>query len=123
MNDIAIVKDMFATCGVNSLRLWKIEDDELMFYDVPLPAENMILTAIDHTPVLNAPYNCSLILVGTSKGDMMVINSDTLEFIQNINMFDGEIGFIKSTSQSILIGNEHGDFINSPIIDGSNLVS
>ena len=53
----------------------------------------------------------------------MVINSDTLEFIQNINMFDGEIGFIKSTSQSILIGNEHGDFINSPIIDGSNLVS
>jgi len=25
---------MFATCGNNSLRLWKVEDGELLFFDV-----------------------------------------------------------------------------------------
>lgn len=93
-----------------------------MFYDVPLPEENMTLTAIEFTPLLNAPYNCSLILVGTSKGEIMVINADTFEFIHNVNMFDAEIGFIRATKNSILIGNEIGDFINSPIIDGPNLL-
>ena len=71
---------MFATCGMNSFRLWKIEEDELLFFDVSLP-EEMGLTAIDFTPALNAPYNGRLILLGTTKGEIIVVNPDTLEFL------------------------------------------
>lgn len=49
INDICLVKEMFATCGPNSLKLWKVEDDELLFYDVALPEDNLCLTALDHT--------------------------------------------------------------------------
>lgn len=121
INDVTLVKDMFATCGPSSIKLWKVEDDELLFYDVPLPDENLVLTAIDHTQVLSAPYNCDLLLVGTSKGDVLVVNSETFEFLHNVNVFETEIGFIKSTQFSILIGNESGDFVNSPVINEQNL--
>ena len=55
---------MFATCGSNSLWLWKVEDGELLFYDISLPEEGLTLTSIDYTPYLNAPYNSHLLLVG-----------------------------------------------------------
>lgn len=88
---------MFATCGPSSIKLWKVEEEELLFYDVPLPDENLILTAIDHTKSLNAPYNCELLLVGTSKGDVLVVNSDSFDFLHNVNVFEAEIGLIKSS--------------------------
>jgi len=67
INDITVFSGqelMFATCGSNSLRLWKVEEGELLFFDIPLPEENLILTALEYTPYLNAPYNANLVLVG-----------------------------------------------------------
>lgn len=52
---------------------------------------------------------------------MIVMNAETLDFLHNVNVFESEIGFIKCSPSSILIGNETGEFVNSPIIDGNNL--
>ena len=98
----------FATVGNNSFKLWKVDNEgELLFFDVDLP-EDLILTSIEQTEFLSAPYNCQVLLIGDVTGHILIVNSSSLEFIAKVNVFDCEIGLIRSTKTSVIIGNKRG---------------
>lgn len=97
---------MFATVGLNQLKMWKLETDQsLLFYEMDLP-EEIHLTAIDYTPFMNAPYNQNLLIVGDSNGNILLVGTNQFDFIAKIdNVFNSAIGLIQVKDQSILICN------------------
>ena len=77
---------MFATVGLQAYRLWKIdEDEELLFFDVDLPENDLSLTSIWSTPKLPTPYNASLVLIGTNYGDVILNNPLNGQYLAKIS--------------------------------------
>ena len=62
-------------------------------------------------------------MLGDSTGNVLTVNTKTLEFLQKINVFDCEIGLIRSQNGRIFIGNEKGGLSNVPINEGQDLFS
>lgn len=99
-NDVQILHEeslLFMTAGANCLRLWKLEaNNELLFMDIRFPEygiNDVNFTAIGVTPYLQDPYNDSLVLLGTSTGDVVIYNPDKDTFLAKVdNVAQGEIG-------------------------------
>lgn len=115
---------IFATVGNNQFRLWKLDTDgsnDLLFLEVPMP-EEANLTAVCATPFLNAPYNTSLLLLGTSEGSIIVFNSMTNEFIAKVGeVARGPIGLIHATESAVFVADESGRLVRSEVVPEKDL--
>jgi len=117
---------MFATVGNNDFKLWKVDDDgseDLVFLQIPL-AEEVCLTSITCSPVLPTPYNSPLLIMGTHNGDIILFNPMTNQFEAKIaEVCKSQIGLIKATETSILIGDAEGNLSKQQINPGQTLFS
>ena len=131
VNDLAILKYssdlIFATCGKSTIKLWKVDlgnTNDLLFLDVPLSEPELNYTAIECTNSLSAPYDCSIVLIGTSDGDIILYNPETNEFLAKVvKVSESEIGLIKISNSGILIGDSTGNLTKHTITPGSELFS
>ena len=110
-------KLMFATVGKECYRLWKVDFvKELLFFDVELPESELNLTAVGVTPVLGAPYNCSLVLIGTEDGDVIINNPENVEFLAKVNkVLQRPITLIECRRNGILLADTAGNLIRHSI--------
>ena len=116
-------KLMFTTVGKECFRLWKIDSArELLFFDVELPEEDLNLTAVTTSPMLGAPYNTSLILIGTELGDVILTNPTNVQFLAKINhVMVGPITLIECRGNGILLADTSGNLVRHSIIEGQPL--
>jgi hypothetical protein len=114
---------MFATVGREHYRLWKIENDnELLFYDAELPEQDMNLTAISTTTKLGAPYDSTLVLMGTEEGDIVVHNPENGTYLAKVNaVMRGAITLIETRPNCLVLADSLGNLIRHNIIEGQSL--
>lgn len=88
---------MFASVGNQAYRLWKLDDsNELLYFDMELPENDLNLTAVAMTPILGEPYNASVVLIGTMDGDIILSNPDNGSYLAKINsVMQGAITLIE----------------------------
>lgn len=108
---------MFATVGKESYRLWKVDGGkELLFFDVDLPENDLSLTAICSTPVLGAPYNASVVMIGTVDGDVIINNPDNGQYLAKVNsVMGGSITLIESRGNGIILADDAGNMVRHSI--------
>ena len=116
---------MFATVGNQAYRLWKIdEDDELLFFDVELPENDLNLTSIWSTPKLQSPYNASLVLIGTNYGDVILNNPENGQYLAKIKQVMGStITLIECRANAIILADDLGNIVRNSIKPGEGLLN
>lgn len=111
---------MFATAGNQVYRLWKLDhDNELLFFDVSLPENELVLTALCSTPVLGEPYNASVVLIGTDEGDIVISNPETGDFLAKINsVVSSAITLIECRGSGVIIADDKGNLVRHAVCEG-----
>lgn len=114
---------MFATAGNQSYRLWKVDNDnELLFFDVALPEEDLNLTAVCATPLLGSPYFTSVVLIGTVEGDIIINNPTDGEFLAKVSAcMNGAITLIECRGSGIILADDACNLVRHTITEGHQL--
>jgi hypothetical protein len=114
---------MFASVGNQAYRLWKLDDsNELLYFDMELPENDLNLTAVALTSVLGEPYNASIVLIGTIEGDIILSDPENGGYLAKINsVMQGAITLIECREKAIILVDDAASIVRHQIIEGAPL--
>lgn len=109
-----------------SFTFWRVdpESGDLQFSEISLPNPliDTDFVCASFTQIMPAPYNRSLLILGSADGAIVAFDPENQEFIEFGNkkyIMQGQIGTISARNNSVVLSSSTGVIVRYPIVLGN----